>query len=215
MRKPPSTRLYFRRTLARFPGPAPALALALVLAGVAGCAGTPAEPDPAALKEQAAGRLVGEIAVYAIWVRRQSDETLRDELTRLEQAKNSPDETLRMTLIVGQRQSSLYDPERAARLLADLASQGADAAVHAQLAEVLLGLLPPEERVCGEAVCEEKLTLLVQMEERRRRELAARLDAMKIELDTERAARAKLENQLEALKSLEEQIQNRDDPEKQ
>jgi len=212
MRKPPSSSARSHR----LPGAAPALAaLALIVAALAGCRGAPVQPDPAVLKEQAAGKLVAEIAEYAIWVRRQSDETLRDELARLEQAKDSPDEVLRITLIVGQRQSALYDPERTARLLAGLTSQGSDASVHAQLAEVLLGLLPPEERVCGEAVCEEKLTLLVQMEERRRRELAGRLDTMKIELDTERAQRAKLENQLEALKSLEEQIQNRDDPERQ
>src|SRR5215510_5129983 len=157
MRKPPDSLVRRRGRRSRFSA-TPALALALVLAGLAGCAGQPPEPDPAAIKEQAAGKLIGEIAEYAVWVRRQSDETLRDELTRLEQVKNSPDETLRMTLIVGQRQSALYDPERAARLLAELTSQGSDASVHAQLAEVLLGLLPPEERVCGEAVCEEKLT---------------------------------------------------------
>jgi hypothetical protein len=68
------------------------------------------------------------------------------------------------------------------------------------------------ENSCAATECEEKLNTLVEVEERRRRELSARIDALRAELESERGQRAKLESQLEALKSLEAQIKNRDEP---
>lgn len=186
-----------------------ACAVAVLLAA---CGGAPSKPPGAATGSEAAGKMISDVAEYAIWARQQPDEGLREELTRLEAMPETPDQVLHVALIVGQRQSGLYDPERTARLLARLAGQGPESSLHVQLAQVLLGLLPKEERYCGEAVCEEKLTLLVQMEDRRRKELTNRIDALRSELDNERAQRAKLEAQLEALRSLEEQIEKRDGP---
>jgi hypothetical protein len=178
---------------------------------LAACAGKPpatAAPTP----EQLASALIDEIAGYALWVRRQPDAALRAELARVEALPPEPRNLLRLALVVGQRQSELYDAERTAQALVSVAASGPENAAQVQLAQLLLGLLPREERSCGEAVCEQKLNELVQLEERRRRELSARIEALRNDLESERTQRLKLESQLEALKSLEEQIKNRDGP---
>src|SRR5688572_9853720 len=181
---------------------------ALVLS-VAGCRGTPTAP-PA--KQDERGRVLQEIADYSVWVRQRTDDELKVELAQLQAAPESPGRSLRMALITGQRQSALHDPERTAQLLAQVAGQGPETSVHAQLAQALLGVLPLEQRQCAATECEAKLTALVQVEELRRRELTSRIDSLGRQLDSERRERAKLESQLEALKSLEAQIQNRDGP---
>jgi hypothetical protein len=188
--------------------------LAVVVVGaflLAACAGKPAAP-PAPTPEQVTSALLDEIAGYALWVRRQPDAALREELARLEALPAEPRNLLRLALVVGQRQSELYDAERTAQALVEVAATAPRDAGQVQLAQLLLGLLPREERSCGEAVCEQKLSELVQLEERRRRELTARIEALRSDLEAERAQREKLESQLEALKSLEEQIKNRDGP---
>jgi DNA repair exonuclease SbcCD ATPase subunit len=73
-------------------------------------------------------------------------------------------------------------------------------------------VVPLETGQCAAQECEEKLTTLVQLEELRRRDLSARIDALRGQLESERNQREKLESQLEALKSLEAQIKNRDGP---
>lgn len=187
---------------------------ALALLGVAltvGCGGTPAiKSSPAGTDQR--GRVLQEIADYSLWVRQQSDEILRVELARLEATGDSPDRSIWLALINGQRQSSLYDPERTSQLLARVAGAGPEDSVQVQLAQALLGVLPPATRNCAATECEEKLNAVLQMEEQRRRELAARMDALRAELESERGQRQKLESQLEALKSLEAQIKNRDGP---
>lgn len=185
-----------------------AVALALLIGA---CSSRPVAP-PVAPKELQAGALLEEIAGYGLWARRQSDAVLRQELARVQALPPDPPHLLRLALIVGQRQSELYDAERTAEALAAVAASGPENAAQVQLAQLLLGVLPREERTCGEAVCEGKLNELVQAEERRRRELSARIEALRNDLEAERAQRAKLESQLEALKSLEEQIKNRDGP---
>ena len=182
------------------------LATALLYAG---CKRTPTAP-PA--KQDERGRALQEIADYAVRVRQQSDEELKAELEQLQAAPESPGRALRMALITGQRQSALYDPDRTAQLLAQVAGQGPETSVHVQLAQALLSVLPVEQRQCAATECEEKLTALVQVEELRRRDLTSRIDSLGRQLESERRERAKLESQLEALKSLEEQIQNRDGP---
>jgi hypothetical protein len=187
--------------------------LAAVVAAVmlTACAGKPPAPPPPT-PEQLASKMLDEIAGYALWVRRQPDAALREELARVEALPAEPHNLLRLALVVGQRQSELYDAERTAQALVSVAASGPENASQVQLAQLLLGLLPREERSCGEAVCEQKLSELVQLEERRRRELSARIESLRNDLEAERAQREKLESQLEALKSLEEQIKNRDGP---
>jgi hypothetical protein len=184
------------------------LLLAFLL--LAACGGSPVKSPDA--KPDQRGQVLQEIADYALWVRQQSDEALRAELARLEGSGESPVTTLQLALITGQRHSELYDPERTARLLAQVAGTGPENSVHAQLAQALLGVLPSMENSCAATECEEKLNTLVELEERRRRELSARIDVLRAELESERGQRAKLESQLEALKSLEAQIKNRDEP---
>jgi hypothetical protein len=187
-------------------------ALALIGASLlVACRGTPpVKISPPGTEQR--GPLLQEVADYALWVRRQSDEILRVELARLEASPDSPERSLSLALILGQRQSSLYDPERTAQLLAQVAGQGPEDSVPVQLAQALLGVLPPTTRNCAATECEEKLNTVVVMEEQRRRELSQRIDALRVELESERGQRQKLESQLEALKSLEAQIKNRDGP---
>lgn len=175
------------------------------------CRGTPAlKTSPAGTDQR--GPVLQEIADYSLWARQQSDEILRVEVARLEATADSPDRSIRLALISGQRQSTLYDAERTSQLLARVAGGGPEDSVQVQLAQALLGVLPPITRNCAATECEEKLNTVVQMEEQRRRELSARIDALRAELDSERGQRQKLESQLEALKSLEAQIKNRDGP---
>lgn len=200
MCKPPDLRLVRLCALALF-------GASLLVA----CSGTPAVKTSPAGGDQRA-RVLQDIADYSLWVRQQSDEILRVELARLEATGDSPDRSIRLALINGQRQSSLYDPERTSQLLARVAGAGPEDSVQVQLAQALLGVLPPVARNCAATECEEKLNTVVQMEEQRRRELATRIDALRAELESERGHRQKLESQLEALKSLEAQIKNRDGP---
>lgn len=188
-------------------GAAALLAATLLVA----CRGMPASKASPAGGEQRA-RVLQEMADYSLWVRQQSNEALLGELARLETAADSADRSLRLAFITGQRQSVLHDADRTAQLLARVAAEGPEDSVYAQLAQALLGVLPPIARNCAAAECEEKLTTLVQIEEQRRRELSARIDALRGELESERSQRHKLESQLEALKSLEAQIKNRDGP---
>lgn len=183
----------------------------LSVALLAACRGTPpTKVSPPGGEPR--GRVLQEFADYSLWVRQQPDDVLRVELARLEATPESPDQSLRIALISGRPQSALYDAERTAQLLARVAGEGPDDSVQAQLAQALLGVLPAVTRNCAATECEEKLNTVVQMEEQRRRDLSARIDALRAELESERGQRQKLESQLEALKSLEAQIKNRDGP---
>lgn len=189
-------------------GAALAVLACLVLLG---CRGNPAAPG-APPKADERGSVLQEIADYSLWVRRQPDEVLRGELERLEGTPDSPGRSLQLALITGQRQSGLYDPDRTAQLLARVAGEGPDTSVHVQLAQALLGVLPSFQRQCAAKECEDKLMTLAEVEERRRSELTTRIDSLGRQLEAERNLREKLESQVEALKSLEAQIKNRDGP---
>jgi len=188
-------------------------ALVLLLTGglLLGCGGTPVNPGAQSGPDER-GRVLQEIADYSLWVRQQPDEVLRSELERLEATADSPGRSLHVALITGQRQSALHDPDRTAQLLAHVAGEGPENSVYVQLAQALLGVLPPFQRQCAATECEDKLMTLAELEERRRGELTTRIDSLGRQLEAERNLREKLENQLEALKSLEAQIKNRDGP---
>ena len=78
------------------------------------------------------------------------------------------------------------------------------------VAEVLLASAPRAPRSCEETGFTRELADRLTAEEQRRQELAARLEAVRQELDTERTQRTRLEKQLEALKSIETQINSRE-----
>jgi len=195
-------------------------ALLLLAAVAAGCAGKPVSSSAPKVEDR--GRALQEIADYALYVRQQSDETLRGELAKLAEpieAQVKPESTLesqarrlRRALITGQRQSELYDPAETSQALARITGEGPDSSVYVQVAQALLSVLPPETGQCAAKECEEKLSTLVQVEDLRRRELNSRIDSLRGQLESERNQREKLESQLEALKSLEAQIKDRDGP---
>ncbi len=178
---------------------------------LAACRGNPSTPGAQGSAVEP-DKVLQEIADYSLWVRQQPDEVLRGELQRLEGTPESPGRSIQVALITGQRQSALYDPDRTAQLLARVAGEGPDASVHVQLAQALLGVLPSFQRQCAATECEDKLMTLAEVEERRRHELTTRIDSLGRQLESERNLREKLESQLEALKSLEAQIKNRDGP---
>ncbi len=187
------------------------IAAVSALLALAGCRGTPSTPGAQAGADEH-DKVLQEIADYSLWVRQQSDEALRGELQRLQDTSESAGRALRLALITGQRQSALYDPDRTAQLLARVAGEGPDTSVHVQLAQALLGVLPSFQRQCAATECEDKLMTLAEVEERRRNELTTRIDSLGRQLESERNLREKLERQVEALKSLEAQIKNRDGP---
>jgi DNA repair exonuclease SbcCD ATPase subunit len=63
---------------------------------------------------------------------------------------------------------------------------------------------------CADADEVRELAAQLSVEQQKREEATARLESARQQLESERAERARLEQQLDALKSLEEQIKNRD-----
>lgn len=180
----------------------------LLAAILAACRITPSVPRTPASDDIV--RLAGELADYAVWVRQQPDEALQVEIGRLEAAGNSPDPMLHLALLLSQPASARHDPERASELLRRLLDADPAATAHSELAQVLLAILPPAGAACGPAACVDSFALLRQQEEQRQRELRLRLQSVEQQLTSERSQRARLEKQLEALKSLEEKIGSRE-----
>jgi len=183
-------------------------AMLLLAAMLAACRMTPSVSRTSASDDIV--RLAGELADYAVWVRQQPDEALQDEIRRLEAAGNSPDPMLHLALLLSQPASARHDPERATELLRRLLDAGPAASAQSQLAQVLLAILPPTGTACGPAACADSSSLVRKEEEQRQRELRLRLQSVELQLGSERAQRARLEKQLEALKLLEEKIGSRE-----
>lgn len=187
-----------------------ALAIVVAFVAIAGCRSTPRETkaEPAAV--QCRNPQLEALGDYARTLRQQDSTYLMAEKGLLESAPASADRDLRLALVLGQPASDAYDPESAARLLAQVSeSADADPASKA-VADTLLTGLQGGSRDWTESDEFRELTAQLSVEQQKRQETAARLESVRQELEAERAQRAKLEQQLEALKSLEEQIKNRD-----
>lgn len=176
---------------------------------VSACRSTP----PAAAHESASqcrAPMLDSLSDYARNLRHQDADALQAEKTRLEALPESPSRDLQLALLLGQDNSALYDPGRAAQLLVRTASQPSATATEQALAEILFASVAPKPKSCEATGYTQELANRLIAEEQRRQELAAKLESTRQALDTERAQREKLEKQLEALKSIEEQIKNRE-----
>jgi DNA repair exonuclease SbcCD ATPase subunit len=190
-----------------------ALAIVVALAAVvtmAGCRSTPREAKAEPPAVQCRNPQLEALGEYARTLQQQNGTYLAAEKSLLESAPASAERDLRLALVLGQPASATYDPEGAARLLAQVsASADADPASKA-VADTLLTGLQGGSRDWTQSDEFRELTAQLSVEQQKRQETAARLESVRQQLDAERAQREKLEQQLEALKSLEEQIKNRD-----
>jgi hypothetical protein len=174
----------------------------------AACHSAPEKPDRP--EHASSTMLLGGLSSYARTVREDDDATLLAEKARLEALPASPARDLRLAMLLDQQRSALYDPERATQLLDDTAqASGADPAERA-FADMLLALNGDAPRSCSESGFTQDLVERLATEEQRRADLTARLESTRQDLEAERSQRAKLEKQLEALKSIETQIKNRE-----
>jgi hypothetical protein len=190
---------------------AAALACASACLALAGCA-TPLPVDRHAAQAPAAGVLAG-LSGYAAWLARQHDAQLGGERARLEAEPASVERDLRLALLHGLRTSSIYDPQLAAQSLIRIATAEPQTSVHGQLAQILF-TAQPDPQACRETrqltALSGQLAIQLTDAQVRGETLRLQLEAARRELEIERAERIRLESQLKALKSLEEQIKGRD-----
>ncbi len=154
--------------------------------------------------------MLDSLGDYALALRQQDDAGLAAERDRLESSPQSPERDLRLALLLGQHTSQAFDPDRASRLLMQLSASASADSVHKALAEMLFTSLPGAARNCADSDEVRELASQLSVEQQRREQTAVRLENARQELEAARAQSAKLEQQLEALKTLEEQIKNRD-----
>jgi hypothetical protein len=181
------------------------LLVTLLFAACHSAATKPEKPE-----HPSSAMLLGGLSSYARTVRQDDDAALLAEKARLEALPASPARDLRLAMLLDQERSALYDPERATRLLDDTVKEpGADPAERA-FADLLLAMTGDAPRACSESGFTQDLVDRLATEEQRRADLTARLESTRQDLEAERSQRAKLEKQLEALKSIEAQIKNRE-----
>jgi hypothetical protein len=182
--------------------------LLTVMLLLAACQSSPKKPEKSEYASSAI--LLGGLSTYARTVRQDDDAALLAEQARLEALPASPARDLRLAMLLDQEGSALYDPERATQLLdATVKAPGADPAERA-FADLLLAINGDTPRSCNESGFTQDLVERLATEEQRRADLTTRLESTRQDLEAERSQRAKLEKQLEALKSIEAQIKNRE-----
>lgn len=186
------------------------LAAGLALGLVAACRSVPTAGVPQASPAPCRDQLLEALGDYALGLRQQDDAQLSAEKERLESAPQSPERDLRLALLLGQHTSPAYDPGRASRLLMRASSESGSDSVHKALAQMLFTSLPGGPRRCADSDEVRELAAQLSVEQQRHQETSARLEDARQHLEAERTQRARLEQQLGALKSLEEQIKNRD-----
>lgn len=186
------------------------VAAGVALALIAACQSNPGDPAGGSAPAQCRDLLLGSLADYTRALQLQDDATLMAERAMLEQAPPSADRDLKLALLLSQPSSATYDPGRAADLLQTLVSASDAGSAYGALATTLSVTLQGGAQNCAASKQVRELTAQLDVEHQKRQETAARLESARQELANERAQRARLEQQLEALKSLEEQIQNRE-----
>jgi hypothetical protein len=182
----------------------------VALALVAACRSVALDPVPQPAPAQCRDLFLDSLADYALALRQHDDAALLAERDRLEAAPPSSDRDLRLALLLSQHPSSAYDPERASKLLQTLSADSASDSVHKSVAETLFSAVASGPGSCADSTQVRELATQLSVEQQRRQEATARLENARQELESERTQRARLEQQLDALKSLEEQIKNRD-----
>jgi hypothetical protein len=186
------------------------IAIGLALGLVAACRSVAQDPASRLAPTQCRDLFLESLADYAQALRQHDDATLLTERDRLEAAPPSPDRDLRLALLLSRYPSSTFDPERASRLLQSLSSEPAADPVHKAVAETLFTTVAGGPASCADSAEVRELAAQLSVEQHKREEATARLEDARQQLEGERAERARLEQQLDALKTLEEQIKNRD-----
>lgn len=186
------------------------ITLGLTLALVSACRSVAQDPVPQAAPVQCRDLFLDSLADYSRTLRQDDDAALLAERDRLEAAPPSPDRDLRLALLLSQHPSSAYDPARASQLLRTLSTDSPDDSIHRSVAETLISTVDGGARRCEDSDQVRELATQLSVEQQRRQEATTRLESARQELESERTQRARLEQQLDALKSLEEQIKNRD-----
>ena len=185
------------------------LVTAVALGLIGGCRSTPSEEASQPAATQCRNPQLESLGEYALTLRQHDELELLAEKERLESAPASTERDLRLALLLGQR-TDAYDPDGAARLLAQVGLNESTDPASKAVAEMLFTNLQGGPGNWIESDEYRELAAQLDVEQQKRQETATRLESVRQELDAERAQRAKLEQQLEALKSLEEQIKNRD-----
>jgi hypothetical protein len=180
----------------------------LVVLWLTACHSNPPQPPQAPVAGNTT--LLSGLSNYARQLQQQDEPALLAEKARLESLPESPARNLRLALVLGHEPAAFYDPERATTLLARTANEPNADPAERSVAEVLLASTPRLPRSCEQTGFTRELADRLSAEEQRRQELAARLETMRQELDSERVQRTRLEKQLEALKSIETQINSRE-----
>jgi len=186
------------------------IAIGLALGLVAACRSVAPDPASRLAPTQCRDLFLESLADYALALRQHDDAALLAERDRLEAAPPSPDRDLRLALLLSRYPSSAFDPERASQLLQNMSSESAADSVHKSVAETLFTTVADGPGSCADSDQVQELAAQLSVEQQRHQEATARLENARQELESERAERARLEQQLDALKSLEEQIKNRD-----
>jgi len=186
------------------------IAIGLALGLVAACRSVAPDPASRLAPTQCRDLFLESLADYALALRQHDDAALLAERDRLEAAPPSPDRDLRLALLLSRYPSSAFDPERASQLLQNMSSESAADSVHKSVAETLFTTVAGGPGSCADSDQVQELAAQLSVEQQRHQEATARLENARQELESERAERARLEQQLDALKSLEEQIKNRD-----
>jgi hypothetical protein len=157
---------------------------------------------------------VTSLSEYVSWVTLQGATELDAERTRLQSLPESADRNLRLALLHGTRGSAAFNPQLCAQLLIQVAASEPQGSVYAQLAHLLFASQPDPaayDETKRLSVLSNGLTAQLNEQQTRAQGLESQLETARRELDSERSERARLENQLKALKSLEAQIKGRDE----
>lgn len=186
------------------------IAISLVLVPVAACRSVAHDPMSQAAPMQCRDLFLDSLADYALALRQHDATALLAERDSLEAAPASPDRDLRLALLLSRYSSPVHDPAHASQLLQTLSSESAPDSVNKSVAEILFTTIAGGPESCADSPLVRELAAQLGVEQQGRQEATARLENARQELESERAQRARLEQQLDALKSLEEQIKNRD-----
>ena len=158
--------------------------------------------------------MVSSLSEYVSWLTRQGAPELEAERGRLQSLPDSADRNLRLALLYGTRGSAAFNPRLASQLFIEVAAGEPQGSVYSQLAQLLFASQPDPatyEETERLSALSDGLTAQLNEEHTHSQGLEAQLGMARKDLETERSERARLENQLKALKSLEAQIKGRDE----
>ena len=175
----------------------------LVLCLVTGCALLQPVPDPAPLPEPVADDDLAELVRYTLHTRELDPGALEEEYTLVRDSAPGPERDLRLAVLLSHPKSARYDLAAALALLARPATND-----ETSFAALLYRLLGERMLDTGMGVAQ-----ILERQKETRIGYEAEIRALNDALDRERAQRETLEQQLEALRQIEDRIEQRTDGE--